>query len=121
MAVFDTSEVLRKLSTRLKMRNLILLLQIEQHGSLTRVAEHMASSQLAITNALAELESMFGAPLFDRSVRGMAPTALGQVVLGRAQAMIHDLGHLVRDMETVASGYAAHLHIGVTPFISGQM
>ena len=113
MAAFDTGEVLRKLSARLKMRHLILLLQIQQHGSLTRVAEHMASSQPAITNALAELESMFGAPLFDRSVRGMAPTALGQVVLSRAQAMIHDLGHLVRDMETVASGHAAHLHIGV--------
>jgi DNA-binding transcriptional LysR family regulator len=121
MEAFDTGEVLRKLSARLKMRHLILLLQIEQHGSLTRVAEHMASSQPAITNALAELESMFGAPLFDRSVRGMAPTALGRVVLARAQAMIHDLGHLVRDMETVASGHAAHLHIGVTPFISGQI
>jgi DNA-binding transcriptional LysR family regulator len=121
MEAFDTSEVLRKLSARLKMRHLILLLQIQQHGSLTRVAEHMASSQPAITNALAELESMFGAPLFDRSARGMAPTALGRVVLGRAQAMVHDLGHLVRDMETVASGHAAHLHIGVTPFISGQI
>jgi hypothetical protein len=41
---------------------------------LTRVAEQMASSQPAITSALAELESMFGGPLFDRSVRGMAPT-----------------------------------------------
>jgi DNA-binding transcriptional LysR family regulator len=121
MAVFDSNAVVRRLSARLKMRHLILLLQIQQHGSLTRVAEHMASSQPAITNALAELESMFGAPLFDRSVRGMAPTELGKVVLARAQGMIHDLDHLVRDMETVASGRAAHLHIGVTPFISGQM
>jgi DNA-binding transcriptional LysR family regulator len=121
MREFESNEVARRLSARLKMRHLILLLQIQQYGSLTRVAEHMASSQPAITNALAELESMFGAPLFDRSVRGMAPTELGKVVLGRARAMIHDLGHLVRDMETLASGHAAHLHIGVTPFISGQM
>jgi DNA-binding transcriptional LysR family regulator len=118
---FEAGEVIRRLSARLKMRHLILLLRIQQHGSLTRVAEQMASSQPAITNALAEVEGMFGAPLFDRSVRGMAPTALGKVVLARAQAMINDLGHLVRDMETVASGHAAHLHIGVTPFISGQM
>jgi DNA-binding transcriptional LysR family regulator len=121
MEALESDEVIRRLSARLKMRHLILLLQIQQHGSLTRAAEHMASSQPAITNALAELESMFGAPLFDRSVRGMAATALGTVVLARARAMVHDLGHLVRDMETVTSGYAAHLHIGVTPFISGQM
>jgi DNA-binding transcriptional LysR family regulator len=121
MDAFEPGEVIRRLSARLKMRHLILLLQIQQHGSLTRVAEQMASSQPAITNALAELESMFGAPLFDRSVRGMAPTVLGTVVLARAQAMVHDLGHLVRDMETVVAGHAAHLHVGVTPFISGQM
>src|SRR3546814_7984270 len=81
----------------------------------------MATSQPAVTNALAEVEGMFGAPLFDRSTRGMAPTPLGKVVLARAQAMINDLGHLVRDMETVATGNAAHLHVGVIPFISGQM
>ncbi|SDI75586.1 LysR family transcriptional regulator [Paraburkholderia phenazinium] len=121
MAAFDPNAVVRKLASRLKMRHLTLLLQIQQHGSLTRAAEHLASSQPAVTNALAELEDMFGAPLFDRSARGMAPTALGHVVLARARAMTEDLDHLVREMEAVASGHAAHLHIGVIPFIPGQM
>lgn len=98
----------------------MLLLQIEQHGSLTRVAEHMATSQPAVTNALAELESMFDVPLFERSVRGMTPTPLGAVVLARARALVHDLGHLVQEMEAVAAGHAAHLHIGVIPFVSGR-
>jgi DNA-binding transcriptional LysR family regulator len=121
MAAFDPNAVIRKLASRLKMRHLTLLLQIQQHGSLTRAAERMASSQPAVTNMLAELEDMFGAPLFDRSARGMAPTALGRVVLARARAMTEDLDHLVREMESVASGHAAHLHIGVIPFIPGQM
>lgn len=121
MAAFDPDAVVRKLATRLKMRHFTLLLQIQQHGSLTRAAEHLASSQPAVTNALADLENMFGAPLFDRSVRGMTPTALGLVVLARARAMTEDLEHLVRDMEAVASGHAAHLHLGVTAFIPGQM
>ncbi|WP_199103136.1 LysR substrate-binding domain-containing protein [Aquitalea sp. ASV11] len=121
MTGINGEEVLRRLSSRLKMRHLILLLNIRQYGSLTRVAEQMASSQPAITSALAELESMFGAPLFDRSVRGMAPTALGKLVLARAQAMIHDLGHLVRDMESAVAGFDAHLHVGVIPFISGRL
>ncbi|MDE1180527.1 LysR substrate-binding domain-containing protein [Paraburkholderia sp.] len=118
---FELNGLVRRLTARLKMRHLMLLLQIEQHGSLTRVAEQMASSQPAVTNALAELESMFGTPLFERTSRGMLPTALGAVVLARARAMIHDLDHLARNMEAVASGHAAHLHIGVIPFISGQM
>nr|WP_205194155.1 LysR family transcriptional regulator [Burkholderia sp. Ap-962] len=117
---FDTEEVIRRLSSRLKIRHLILLLQIRQHGSLTRVAEQMASSQPAVTNALAELEGMFGGPLFERSSRGMTPTALGKVVLARAQAMLHDLDHLTRDIEAVVAGHATRIHIGVIPFISGR-
>lgn len=117
----EPNEIARRLSSRLKMRHLVLLLKIEQYGSLTRVAEHMASSQPAVTNALLEMESMFGTPLFERSSRGMLPTALGAVVLKRAQAMLHDLDHLTREMEAVAAGHAAHLHIGVIPFVSGQI
>ncbi|WP_343669496.1 LysR family transcriptional regulator [Paraburkholderia heleia] len=117
---FSIDDVTRRLNTRLKMRHLVLLLQIRQHGSLTRVAEHMATSQPAVTNALAEMESMFGAPLFDRTPRGMTPTALGNVVLARAQAMLHDLDHLARDIEAVVAGHATRVHVGVIPFISGR-
>ncbi|WP_211091314.1 LysR substrate-binding domain-containing protein [Pseudothauera rhizosphaerae] len=114
-------ELLARLTSRLKMRHLVLLRLIGQHGSLTRVAGHMATSQPAVTHALAELEAMFGAPLFVRSARGMAPTALGEVALARARAMLQDLGHWVRDMEAAGAGRAAHLQVGVIPFIPGRL
>ncbi|WP_211090173.1 LysR substrate-binding domain-containing protein [Pseudothauera nasutitermitis] len=116
-----SDRLLARLISRLKMRHLLLLCRIEQYGSLTRVAERMATSQPAVTHALAELEAMFGAPLFVRSARGMAPTALGEVALRRARAMLQDLGHWVGDMEAAAAGHAAHLHVGVIPFISGRL
>jgi DNA-binding transcriptional LysR family regulator len=118
---FNAAEVGHKLSARLKMRHLALLLQIQEHGSLTRAAERMAISQPALTNTLAELEDMFGAPLFERSVRGMTPTPLGRVVLAHARAMTQDLDKLVRDMDAVSGGRAAHLNIGVTPFVPGRI
>ena len=119
--VFDAGDVAHRLSNRLKMRHLALLLQIRQHGSLTRAAEHMAISQPALTNTLNELEGMFGAPLFERSARGMSPTLLGRVVLDHARAMVQDLDHLVRDMDAVAGGHTAHLHVGVTPFVPSRV
>lgn len=119
MAPVDGLEA--RLALRLKMRHLVLLRLIQQHGSLTRVAEEMATSQPAVTHALAELEAMFGAPLFTRSARGMTPTAMGDVALGRAQAMLQDLGHWVRDMEAASLGRAAHLQVGVIPFIPGRL
>lgn len=117
-----TPDVLQaRLASRLKMRHLVLLRLIQEHGSLTRVAEHMATSQPAVTQALAELEAMFGTPLFTRSARGMSPTASGKVALERARAMLQDLGHWVRDMEAADAGHAAHLHVGVIPFIPGRL
>lgn len=116
-----SNELLARLSSRLKMRHLTLLQLIAQHGSLTRVAEYMATSQPAVTHALAELEAMFGAPLFLRSARGMTPTALGEVALTRSRSMLKDLGHWVCDMESAGVGRAAHLHVGVIPFIPGRL
>lgn len=120
MTTFSPDELTRRLNTRLKMRHLGLLLQIRQYGSLTRVAEQVATSQPAVTNALAEMESMFGGALFERSSRGMTPTALGNVVLARAEAMLNDLDHLARDIEAVVAGHATRLQIGVIPFVSGR-
>ena len=123
MAAPSTSSapLARRLAARLKMKHLALLLAIREQRSLTRVAEHMATSQPAVTHALAELEAMFGAPLFTRSARGMAPTPLGRVALERAQAMLQDLGHWARDMQAAATGHAAHLQVGAIPFISGRL
>lgn len=121
METLNPQATIHRLTQRLKMRHLVLLLRIQQHGSLTRVADFMATSQPAVTKALAELEAMFGAPLFDRSSRGMTATALGRVALKRAEAMLHDLDHLARDMQAVASGHHAHLNVGVTPFLSGNI
>ena len=116
-----TVPLARRMATRLRMKHLALLLAIQQQRSLTRVAEQMATSQPAITQALAELESLFGAPLFIRSARGMTPTALGDLVLARAQTMLADLDHWALDIEAVKHERAAHLHVGVIPFLPGRM
>ncbi|WP_370682607.1 LysR substrate-binding domain-containing protein [Comamonas sp. GB3 AK4-5] len=103
------------------MKHLLLLVAIQQQRSLTRVAEQMATSQPAVTQALAELESLFGAALFTRSSRGMAPTALGALVLTRAQTLLADLDHWALDIAAVAQQRAAHLQVGVIPFLPGRM
>ena len=84
------AQLAHRMATRLKMKHLLLLRSISELGTLTRVAERMATSQPAVTQALAELESLFGAPLFLRSARGMEPTELGALVLARARGMLAD-------------------------------
>ena len=121
MTTFDSTNVLRKLTSRLRIRHLTLLLQIEQSGSITRAAEHLSSSQPAVTQVLAELEDVFGTPLFERSARGMVPTPLGRIALSCARAITEELGHLVGDMEAVLAGRTAHIHLGVVPFVPSRL
>jgi DNA-binding transcriptional LysR family regulator len=103
------------------MKHLLLLQSIRELGTLTRVAERMATSQPAVTQALAELEAVFGAPLFVRSPRGMVPTELGELVLARAQGMLADLDHWAQDIEAVGLQRAAHLQVGVIPFLPARL
>lgn len=121
MTAFKPDEVLHRLISRLRIRQLMLLLQIEQHGSITRAAERMSSSQPAVTQSLAELEDLFGTPLFDRTARGMMPTPLGRVVLGYARGITADLGHLVADIEAALAGRAARIRLGVVPFVPSRL
>ncbi|WZB72621.1 LysR family transcriptional regulator [Achromobacter xylosoxidans] len=75
-----------RLGNRLKPRHLRLLADIARLGSLTRVAAAAGISQPTVTKALAELEDIFGAPLFERTGRGLRPTPLGELALLRAGA-----------------------------------
>lgn len=117
----EVEDLTGRLIARLKLRHLELLLSIQRHGSLTRVAQHAATSQSAVTHALSEIEGLFGAPLFERSSRGMTPTPIGEVVLRRSQWLMTDLAHMANEVETVKGGFSAHLNLGVIPFVSGAI
>ncbi|OUM26059.1 LysR family transcriptional regulator [Pseudomonas sp. 1239] len=117
---FETS-LSRRLASRLKMKHLLVLQAIQAHGSLTQVALRLSTSQPAITQILADLESLFSAPLFVRSPRGMLPTELGNLIVARSRGMLADLDHWAMDIEAMTQGRAAHLNVGVIPFLPGRL
>lgn len=110
-----------RLANRLKHRHLALLTNIAKHGSLTRVAAATGISQPAVTKALAELEDIFGAPLFLRSGRGLQATPLGELALQRARDMQSDLDLWAREVEALHAGHSAHLNVGVVPYVSSAL
>lgn len=110
-----------RLGNRLKPRHLRLLADIARLGSLTRVAAAAGISQPAVTKALAELEDIFGAPLFERTGRGLRPTPLGELALLRAGRMRHDLELWAREIASVHEGRSAHLQVGAVPYVSATL
>lgn len=110
-----------RLVSRLRPRHLTLLQALQRHGSLTRVALALGISQPAATKALAEVEDIFGAPLFTRSRQGLEATALGRLALVRSQHLLQDLEQWGQEVEALRTGHSAHLGIGAIPFVSGPL
>ncbi|UEC01693.1 LysR substrate-binding domain-containing protein [Burkholderia vietnamiensis] len=117
----DATAISERLASRLKARHLTLLLNISALGSLTLVGQKMHMSQPAITQALTELEAIFGMPLFSRGARGVVATPAGEVALKHASCMIRDMEGWGSEMAAVDAGYAAHLKVGVIPFTSEHL
>src|SRR5262245_4202464 len=61
---------------------------IADHGSFTRGAAALHRTQSAISMQMQRLEAAIGAPLLDRSRRGLRLTPAGEVLLGYARRIL---------------------------------
>lgn len=110
-----------RLVARLKLRQLGLLQKLAQHRTVSRVAQEMRLSQPAITQALREIESLFGTPLFVRGSRSLAPTPAGEVVLSHARCALAALEATARELAAIEAGRHARLRIGVIPHLPASL
>ncbi|MDR3382060.1 LysR family transcriptional regulator [Cupriavidus basilensis] len=100
------------LMSRLRMKQLQLLIALDDHKSLHQAASAMAMTQSAASKALQELEGMLDAPLFERSRTGMRPNQFGHCVIRYARLLATDLTSLCQDMAEIRSGRGGHLAVG---------
>jgi len=105
-----------RLHTRLKARDLLLLLLIDKHRVLRKVAQEMNLSQPAITKALRDLEALFGGPLITRYGNGVKPTELGVALIAYASRFEKDMGRLSGTVLAIQQGHQGVLRVGVTSF-----
>jgi DNA-binding transcriptional LysR family regulator len=67
-------------------------------GSVTGAASRLGAQQPTLSRHIAELERQFGAPLFERTGRGLAPTALGRALADGARQMADGAAALQRSL-----------------------
>lgn len=103
---------LHAITSRLRFRQLRLLLAIDQTGSLHRAAELMAMTQPGASKALRELEEIFGTDLFVRSPHGLQANDIGRCVVRYARLMDTHLDHLREEMTGILRGQGGRLAIG---------
>src|SRR5690606_6197673 len=64
------------------------LLAVARHGTISQAAENIGLSQPALTRRLQQLEEHLGAPLVERSGRGVVLTELGRLAVQEGQALV---------------------------------
>lgn len=108
----SASPIDRVLRSNLKLKHLQLLVALDQFRHLGRASEYLSLTQPAVSKTLAEVERLFGVPLFLRSTKGTEPTAYGQTVVRFARSVLSDFDRTRDEIAAVASGAAGRVRVG---------
>jgi len=92
-----------RIGRRLKLRDLHILSAVVQWGSMAKAASHLAMSQPAVSESIANLEDALSVRLLDRSTRGIAPTLYAHALLKRGHVVFDELRQGMRDIEFLAN------------------
>ena len=94
----------------LKQLQHLVLLADEHHFA--RAADRAALSQSAFSRSIQMLETGVGVRLFDRSLKHVQPTPLGERLIARARALLADTGDLERELTLLRSGDLGNVAMG---------
>lgn len=100
------------MASRLRMRQLRLLISLDELGSIHKAAQALSITQPGATKALNEIESTLGAVLFERTSKGLEANDLGRCVVRYARLINTDLVHLREEMIGILQGHGGRLSVG---------
>jgi len=101
-----------QLLNRMRMRQVALMLAIEEHRTLRAAAQHMGMTQPAASKMLHELEDALGEPLFDRAGRGLQPNPAGLAVMNTFRGLRNSMAALGHELAELRLGSSGKLFVG---------
>jgi DNA-binding transcriptional LysR family regulator len=103
------------MTNTVELKQLRLLRQVVEHGSLSAAAAALAHSQPAVSQQIAALERRVGLPLLERTPRGVRPTEAGAVLAGHAEAILERVGLALSDLEAIAQSRGGRVRLAAFP------
>jgi len=100
------------LVNRLKFKHLALLVALDDARNVHQAAESINVAQPSASRMLSDIEEAFGFRLFERSARGIEPTALGTVTLAYARRALAELRRFAEDLDVKRKGGHGQLTVG---------
>jgi len=103
-----------RIERRISLHDLRVLVAVVETGSMGRAARRLATSQPAVSRAIADLEHALGVRLLDRGRQGVEPTSYGRALVARGLAIFDELAQGIGDIGFLADPTAGQVRIGAS-------
>jgi len=98
--------------TRLKLRQLRLLVAVAEFNSIQRASRDLSISQPAASKLIRDLEQDFGVQLFERTNRGVVPTNFGEALVRHGRLILAQVFHAAQELDDISEGSGGRIVIG---------
>jgi len=98
--------------SRLKIRQITLLAQLDEERSVLRAAKALGMTQPAASKQLKEMEDALQVQLFERHARGVVPTSSGEILVRHARSILSEIDLAQQELATLQSGLSGQASLG---------
>ena len=106
------TRIVDRATTRLKLRQLRLLVTVGEYGSIQHAARELQISQPAATKLIQDLEIDFEVKLFERTNRGVVPTAYGDALIRHGKLILAQVSNAAQELDDLTEGSTGRVVIG---------
>src|SRR5262249_29862583 len=108
-----------RIGRRLRLKDLHTLQTVAEVGSMAKASKRLALSQPAISKAVSDMEHVLGAPLLDRSARGVELTECGRLLVARTRVVFDEITQGVSEIAQLSDPARGIVKIGTTEPVTG--
>lgn len=105
-------DISRKVMSRVKLRQLQLIVAIDDLNTLKNASERIGMSQPAATQTLRDLESLLDCELFTRTNRGVVSTKYGEALIKHARTILTQVRHAGEELSGLVAGSTGQVVVG---------
>jgi DNA-binding transcriptional LysR family regulator len=102
----------RWITRKFRLRHVELIAELYDSRSILKAARRLSLAQPTVTKALQDIEATLGLRLFERSNRGLAPTAYGEIFARHAKIVLAQLRHAAEELAGLRDGFSGKVAVG---------
>jgi DNA-binding transcriptional LysR family regulator len=114
-------DTLDRLGQRLSLRDLRMFVTVAEQGNFAKAADRLSISRPVVSKSIANLESVLGVRLLDRSPQHSELTAFGHALLKRSAAMFDELRQGLSELKFMVEPNSGELRIGASEYMAAGL